>query len=365
MYDRPTAARRGHCGFFRGVFGDFRTMWWDEQNPQRIMVGSDGGVNVSYDGGRTAILPQQAARRDLRRRRGHGRSRTTSTPACRTTIPGRARAIDRSGMITLEHWTTVGPATACTTRSIRPTRAGSTTRFQTVGQRRFAVDGPGGRTIEPSASRQRAALRYNWVTPIVLSPHNPQIVYTGAQVLFGSLNRGDAWQDESDLTTGDERGAGCNSRYVPYRTITSISESPLTAGADPHRTPTDRQGARHAAITGRRGTGRDRRGGGRGDEPAGTRAVYLRRRTTRARCSWRSGFRNDDFRPLCIRTKDFGKTWTSISSNLVASPINIVVQDRENANLLISEPSGRWVAHRRRGNWTVSRRSCRPMPDTT
>ena len=29
-------------------------MWWDEQDPQRIMLGSDGGVNVSYDGGRTA-----------------------------------------------------------------------------------------------------------------------------------------------------------------------------------------------------------------------------------------------------------------------------------------------------------------------
>ena len=33
-----------NCNFMRGVFGDFRTIWWDEQDPQRIMLGSDGGV---------------------------------------------------------------------------------------------------------------------------------------------------------------------------------------------------------------------------------------------------------------------------------------------------------------------------------
>ena len=39
------------------MFGDFRAIWWDDQDPQRIMLGSDGGVNVSYDGGRTTDEP--------------------------------------------------------------------------------------------------------------------------------------------------------------------------------------------------------------------------------------------------------------------------------------------------------------------
>ena len=66
---------------------------------------------------------------------------------------------------------------------------------QQTGQRTViaAAGAPGGPT-----------LRYNWVTPIVLSPHNPQIVYAGSQFLFRSLNRGDAWEEISpDLTTDD------------------------------------------------------------------------------------------------------------------------------------------------------------------
>ena len=39
--------------FFRGVFGDFRSMWWDPDDKDRIILGSDGGVNVSVDGGKT------------------------------------------------------------------------------------------------------------------------------------------------------------------------------------------------------------------------------------------------------------------------------------------------------------------------
>ena len=50
---RATAARPGTRDFFRGVFGDFRSIWWDTEDEQRIMLGSDGGVNVSLDGGRT------------------------------------------------------------------------------------------------------------------------------------------------------------------------------------------------------------------------------------------------------------------------------------------------------------------------
>ncbi len=54
MYESRDGGKTWNCDFFRGVFGDFRSIWWDEQDPQRIMLGSDGGVNVSYDGGRTA-----------------------------------------------------------------------------------------------------------------------------------------------------------------------------------------------------------------------------------------------------------------------------------------------------------------------
>jgi len=47
-----------------------------------------------------------------------------------------------------------------------------------------------------------------------------------------------------------------------------------------------------------------------------------------------TGYRRDDFRPFLYRTTDYGKTWTSIASNLPDEPINVVREDRKNPNLL-------------------------------
>lgn len=59
----------------------------------------------------------------------------------------------------------------------------------------------------------------------------------------------------------------------------------------------------------------------------------------------KSGFRNDDFRPFMYRTTDYGRTWTSIGRGLPDSPINVVVQDRRNADLLIvGNDLGVWVS---------------------
>jgi hypothetical protein len=49
----------------------------------------------------------------------------------------------------------------------------------------------------------------------------------------------------------------------------------------------------------------------------------------------KNGFRNDDFTAYLYRTIDYGRTWTS-SSNLPNSPLNVVVQDRRNRDLLIA-----------------------------
>ncbi|MCR4374034.1 MAG: hypothetical protein NUW22_04230, partial [Acidobacteria bacterium] len=54
MYISRDGGKTWDSNFFRGVFGDFRSMWWDPRDEQRLMLGSDGGVNVSYDGGRTS-----------------------------------------------------------------------------------------------------------------------------------------------------------------------------------------------------------------------------------------------------------------------------------------------------------------------
>ena len=100
------------------------------------------------------------------------------------------------------------------------------------------------RDIQPKLGaedlKRYTKLRFNWNTPIALSPHDPATVYIGAQFLFRSRDHGQSWQRISpDLTTNDpqkqkqEQSGGItvdNSAAEMHTTVYSISESPLTAG---------------------------------------------------------------------------------------------------------------------------------------
>jgi photosystem II stability/assembly factor-like uncharacterized protein len=352
MYESRDGGKTWTCDFFRSVFGDFRAIWWDEQDPQRIMLGSDGGVNVSYDGGRTADY-------FLNKRLGEVYAVGVDMDDPYNVYGGlqdheswKGPSNSRSGMITLEDWTTVGTGDGMYNQ-VDPTNSRWVyNSFQIGGQRRFDQLTGQATNIQPQRPQSAPALRYNWVTPLVLSPHNPQIIYTGAQVVFRSLNRGEAWQEISpDLTTADATKCGLNSGYVPYCTITSISESPLTAGVIWVGTDDGRvHGTRDHGATWTDLTGAVAAAGGPADRYVSR--VFASPHEAGTAFVAKSGFRNDDFRPLLYRTTDFGKTWTSISSNLVASPINVVVQDRKNANLLIvGNDLGVWVSLDGGGGW--------------
>jgi hypothetical protein len=131
---------------------------------------------------------------------------------------------------------------------------------------------------------------------------------------------------------------------VPYCTITSISESPSTAGVmwigtdDGKVQLTRDHGATWLDVTSAIATS-----GGPTDRYV-TR-VFASPHEAGTAFVAKNGFRNDDFRPFLFRTTDFGKTWTPIAGNLVASPINVVVQDRKNASLLfVGNDLGVWVS---------------------
>jgi photosystem II stability/assembly factor-like uncharacterized protein len=345
MYESKDGGKTWNCQFFRGVFGDFRTMWWDEQDPQRIMLGSDGGVNVSYDGGRTADY-------FLNKRIGEVYAVGVDMDDPYNVYGGlqdheswKGPSNSKGGQITLEDWTTVGTGDGMYNQ-IDPTDSRWVyNSFQAGGQRRFDQVTLQAANIEPRRPQDAPALRYNWVTPIVLSPHNPQIVYTGAQVLFRSLNRGDAWQEISpDLTTNDPSRCGLNSGFVPYCTITSISESPITPGLIWIGTDDGKvQVTRDHGATWMDLTSAVAGAGGPADRYVSR--VFASSHDAGTAFVAKNGFRNDDFRPFLYRTTDFGKTWTAITGNLVASPINVVVQDRRNAKLLIvGNDLGVWVS---------------------
>ncbi len=350
MYISRDGGTTWSSDFFRGVFGDFRCMWWDPQDEQRIMLGSDGGVNVSYDGGVTSDY-------HLNMRVGEVYAIGVDMDDPYNVYGGlqdhdswKGPSNSKTGLITLEQWTTVGPGDGMynqvdptDSRWVYNTRElGNHGRFdQTTGQRTV---------IAPRRDPSLPRLRYNWIAPLVLSPHDPQTLYAGAQVLFRSQDRGDSWHEISrDLTTNDPAKIG---RNVPYATITTISESPAAAGTiwvgtddgkvqvtkDAGGAWTDATPALAAA-----GAPVDRYVSRVFASPhdAGTAFVA------------KSGFRNDDFRPFLYRTTDLGRTWTSIGRGLPDSPINVVVQDRRNTDLLIAgNDLGVWVSIDAGANWS-------------
>src|SRR5439155_766146 len=81
--------------------------------------------------------------------------------------------------------------------------------------------------------------RFNWNTPVVLSPHNPSIVWFGGNRLFKSYNRGDTWMASADLTKqvdrnkvslmgapGDRTQLSKNDGVTSYRNVQVIREDP-------------------------------------------------------------------------------------------------------------------------------------------
>jgi photosystem II stability/assembly factor-like uncharacterized protein len=353
MYESKDGGKTWNCQFFRGVFGDFRTMWWDDQDPLRIMLGSDGGVNVSYDGGRTGdYFP------NMRVGEVYALGVDMDDPyhvyaGLQDHDSWKGPSNGKSGLITLEDWTTVGGQDGMYNQ-VDPTNSRWVyNSYQMGGQRRFDQLTGQAAVIQPQRAAGAPPLRYNWITPLVLSPHNPQILYTGAQVLFRSLNRGDGWQEISpDLTTNDSSRCGLNSGSVPYCTITSISESPLTAGViwvgtdDGKVHATRDHGATWSDLTAAVAAA-----GGPADRYVSR--VFASPHDAATAFVAKNGFRNDDFRPFLYRTTDFGKTWTAIHGNLAASPINVVVQDRRNRELLIvGNDLGVWVSLDGGAAWT-------------
>lgn len=352
MYESTDGGATWNCGFFRGVFGDFRTMWWDEQDPQRLMLGSDGGVNVSYDGGETADYHLNIPIGEV-----YAIGVDMDDPY---NVYGGLQDHDSwkgpsnapSGMITLEDWTTVGTGDGMYNQPDPTDSRWVYNTYQAGGHARFDQDLAQQTRIPPPTPPGVERLIFNWVTPIVLSPHDPQTVYAGAQVMFRSLDRGNTWENMSaDLTTADPERCGLGSGYVPYCSITTISESPLEpgviwTGTDDGKLHVSRDhGATWTDLTAILDAA-----GGPADRWVSR--VFASPHDAGTAFVSKNGFRNDDFRPFLFKTTDYGATWTRLDAGLPDSPLNVVVQDHDNADLLIvGNDLGVWVSIDAGGSW--------------
>lgn len=177
--------------------------------------------------------------------------------------------------------------------------------------------------IQPKVAFGTGALRFNWETPILLSPQQPNVLYLGAQYLYRSFRQGDNWQRISeDLAPSSKVG------NVPYGSLSCISESPrrmglLYVGSDNgflHR-------SKDAGATWERLPFPE-------NAPLWVSDIKASQHQTGRVYLSLNGYRADDFRACLYYSDDFGDTWTEIGQSLPDEPINVLLESPFNERVL-------------------------------
>ena len=389
---------------------DQHAIWVDPKNPKHIMIGNDGGLDVSWDQGKSwdfvntmATALAYVVTADMR----HpyyvyiGLQDNGSW--------GGPSAVRGRGGIMNSHWFGIGGGDGFYTAVdpsdynivITESQDGATNRYN-------LAEGGRGRSIRPNAGggrggrggggagrgggapNQAAAnaeavsgaaaegqpappvqvggqggfggrggapnvlnaipgdnYRFNWNTPVIMSPHNPKIVYLGGNRLFKSYNQGDTWVASEDLTkkvdrnnvpmmgmAGNVTQLSKNDGVVSYSTIISISESPVMpgivwAGTDDGNLQVSRDGGMTFTEVGKNLTGLpanhqywiSRVDASHFDQ--GTAYVAV------------DGHRSDDLKPYVFVTHDFGKSFQSVAGNLPQyGNVQVIREDPKNKDLL-------------------------------
>ena len=198
----------------------------------------------------------------------------------------------------------------------------------------------GGKMIRPQHELGEKPLRFNWQTPILLSKHQPDILYYGSNRLYRSMNKGDTLVAMGgDLTGGGIKG------NVPYGTLTTIDESPirfglLYTGSDDGRIYRSTDGGytwntihqQPVATTKKKGTIATTTG-------LATKNLWVSRVVASQHAENRvfvtlNGYRHDHFNPYVYVSEDGGITWKDISGNLPLEPVNVVREDPVNPAIL-------------------------------
>jgi len=333
---------------FRNMFGDIRALWVDPEDPERLLVGSDGGVYQTLDSGRSikhyANLPLgeiYALAVDMDDPY-HVHAGLQDHESWRAPINGFA------GRVSTEQWVTVGMGDGMY-NAVDPTDSQWVYNTQQFGLHFRQNVRTGERTSiappHPSPESGEPRNRYTWVAPLVLSPHDPQTLLAGAQKVFRSTDQGNTWTPISaDLSSAEGAAAaipgspctitGVGDGNVWYCTITTLAESAHTRGIiwaatdDGRIHVTRNDGGTWTNVTA-------------AIQAAGAPRDYWFTRVTPSRhaagtaYATITGFHRDDFRPFVYRTDDFGASWRAITATLPTfASANVIVEDHVNRSLL-------------------------------
>ncbi len=316
---------------------DHHDLWIDPQDPRRMILGCDGGACVSFNAGLSwsTLYNQPTAEfyhvtTDNRfPYRVYGAQQDNTTMS----VPSRSDA----GPITQAEWYEIGGGESGYI-AVRPddpdvVYAGSYQGYLTRYNRRTRQK----RDISVwpeyglGAGAKDLKYRFQWTFPIVISPHDPNVLYVTGNHVFRSTDEGHSWEVISpDLTRNDpsklEPSGGPitrdNTGAEYYCTIFTFAESPLErgllwAGSD--------DGLIHVSRDG----GKTWENVTPADLPEWALVSIIEPSPHDAATAYVAAtrYKHDDFRPYLYRTNDYGRTWGKITEGIAENHFTRVIRE--------------------------------------
>jgi photosystem II stability/assembly factor-like uncharacterized protein len=336
-----------------GSHGDWHDLWIDPRNPKHVIGGDDGGLWVSRDGGskwwKVDSLPvsqfYHVSVDGEDPYRVYGGLQDNDSWCGDSAYPGG---------ITNARWDRVGPGGDGFWVFADPTDpAGVYAEAQGGYLARLDRRTRALRDLQPKAGPGEK-LRFNWNTPIHLSPNQPGTLYLGAQFLFRTRDRGESWERISpDLTSNDpakqrqEQSGGVtvdNSVAEMHTTIFSISESPrdaktIWAGTDDGNLQLTRDGGKSWTNLAPRVPGL----------PPASWVAWVEASPHDAAVAFAAFDRHmtGDMAPWVFRTADAGRSWTRIAGPAqgIRGFAHVIKEDPSRPGLLyLGTEFGLWIS---------------------
>ncbi|HET8647092.1 MAG TPA: hypothetical protein VFO85_16465 [Vicinamibacteria bacterium] len=363
MYYSEDGGRTFRTDLVQKIHGDYHALWIDPADANHMLLGSDGGIHISYDRGRswdyvnTVPLAQfYEIHYDMRSPYWVCGGLQDNGSWC-----GPSRTLYQQG-IGNEDWFRVGGGDGFYVVVDPSDHNILYSESQDGNVRRIDLRTNESRVIRPEAPAGEK-YRFNWNSPIVISPHDPRTIYYGGHRVFVSRDRGETWAVPGpDLTTGARRDEmpilgktardflSRNDGVVHYGTITTLAESPLKAGVlwagtDDGNVQVSRDGGATWANVASRLPG----------VPRGTYVSRVEPSRTGEGAAYVSldGHRADDYGVYVFFTSDFGQTWRSVAGNVARGfTVSVVREHPRQPNLLfLGTENGLWASLDRGRSW--------------
>ncbi|HMK27297.1 MAG TPA: hypothetical protein VK483_14795 [Chitinophagaceae bacterium] len=318
------------------IHGDNHALWFDEQNPERVILGNDGGVSLTYNGGE-------------RWKNFFDKMPTTQfyTVTYDMETPFNVYgAVQDEGTMSGNYAYTFGVPQDKTIRHWMMAPGGEGTQIQVDPKDHNIVFSSTyyGRLMKSDMSKPDSlwsthlkmfdvgridSLRGEWLAGTLMSKFNSKVIYHGLQHLYKSEDGGDTWKMISpDLSYNDRSKMGVYPYLIYHQAISAIAEGDepgfLVVGTDDGRIwlTTDDGGNWKEITTGL---------------PLNKHVAKIFTSTTRNPPNMYvvlNDRRQDNNTPYLYQLNADGTTWKLISSNLPHAPANVIIEDPDNANNL-------------------------------